>query len=66
MGATQMHLKEMGWQAQWSKGSLLLKDREGDVWKPNPEYGMGMLIHMLEEERIQLLLAEASQHRRGS
>eukprot|EP00973_Karenia_brevis_P065323 9073937-Karenia_brevis.AAC.1 len=60
-----MHLWEMGWQAQWSTGSLLLKDHEGDVWKPNPEYGMGLLRSMLEDRRIQLPWAQASMHRHG-
>eukprot|EP00973_Karenia_brevis_P045572 6311178-Karenia_brevis.AAC.1 len=25
MGASHMHLKDMGWQTQWSKGALLLR-----------------------------------------
>eukprot|EP00973_Karenia_brevis_P007645 1038524-Karenia_brevis.AAC.1 len=63
MGATQIHLKEMGWKAPWSKGSLLLKDNEGAVWKSYPEYGIGMIRHMLEEDRIKRFWAQASLHR---
>eukprot|EP00973_Karenia_brevis_P032088 4426229-Karenia_brevis.AAC.1 len=36
MGATHMHLMEMGWEMQWSLGQLRLKDHQGDVWQPNP------------------------------
>eukprot|EP00973_Karenia_brevis_P046973 6517119-Karenia_brevis.AAC.1 len=39
MGATQMHLIEMGWEVRWSQGQLRLKDYQGDVWQPNPQYG---------------------------
>eukprot|EP00973_Karenia_brevis_P020803 2858860-Karenia_brevis.AAC.1 len=37
MGATQMHLIEMGWEVQWPQGHLRLKDHQGDVWQPNPQ-----------------------------
>eukprot|EP00973_Karenia_brevis_P025708 3546333-Karenia_brevis.AAC.1 len=56
----------MGWQTQWSNGSLMLKDQDGDAWKPNPDYGMGMVRSMFEQARINLLWAQASKHRHGS
>eukprot|EP00973_Karenia_brevis_P077298 10737233-Karenia_brevis.AAC.1 len=56
----------MGWQTQWSKGTLLFKDQEGDVWKPNVNYGMGLLRSMLEESRIKILWAQASMHKHGT
>eukprot|EP00973_Karenia_brevis_P030852 4255023-Karenia_brevis.AAC.1 len=58
MGAAQMHLKEMSWQARWCRGTSQLRDN-GDVRQPNPEYGMGMPRQMLEEARISVLWAEA-------
>eukprot|EP00973_Karenia_brevis_P008148 1103218-Karenia_brevis.AAC.1 len=65
MGATQMHLMEMGWEVQWSQGQIRLKDHQGDVWQPNPEYGVGLLRLMLEEARIQLLWRKAAEYRHG-
>eukprot|EP00973_Karenia_brevis_P046820 6496507-Karenia_brevis.AAC.1 len=43
MRATQMHLMEMEWEVQFSQGQIRLKDDKGDVWQPNPQYGMGLL-----------------------
>eukprot|EP00973_Karenia_brevis_P030648 4225891-Karenia_brevis.AAC.2 len=65
MGATQMHLMDMGWEMQWWQGQIRLKDHMGDVWQPNPQYGMGVLRHMLEEARVQLLWTKAAEHRHG-
>eukprot|EP00973_Karenia_brevis_P020329 2790992-Karenia_brevis.AAC.1 len=65
MGAAQMHLMEMGWQARWHQGKLRLKDHQGDVWQPNPRYGMALLRQMLEEARVQTLWQTAAQHRHG-
>eukprot|EP00973_Karenia_brevis_P090359 12402204-Karenia_brevis.AAC.1 len=31
MGATQMHLMEMGWEMQSSQGQIRLKDDRGDI-----------------------------------
>eukprot|EP00973_Karenia_brevis_P086119 11943227-Karenia_brevis.AAC.1 len=56
----------MGWQTQWRDGVLMFKDHQGDVWKPNPAYVMGLLKGMLEEARIQILWTQASMHRHGS
>eukprot|EP00973_Karenia_brevis_P089690 12398984-Karenia_brevis.AAC.1 len=56
----------MGWQTQWNNGFLMLKDHAGDVWKPNPEYGMGLLRSMFEEARIQILWSQATMHRHGT
>eukprot|EP00973_Karenia_brevis_P019529 2678925-Karenia_brevis.AAC.1 len=56
----------MGWQTQWSDGTLMLEDQDGDVWRPNPDYGMGLLRSMLEESRIRVLWAKASMHRHGT
>eukprot|EP00973_Karenia_brevis_P007219 979591-Karenia_brevis.AAC.1 len=66
MGATQMHLKEIKWQTQWQNGVLLLKDTNGDIWQPNPAYGMGFLRQMREEARIQILWGQAAMHRHGT
>eukprot|EP00973_Karenia_brevis_P029867 4118864-Karenia_brevis.AAC.1 len=44
----------------------MLKDQDGDVWKPNPDYGMGMIRSMLEEARINLLWAQACENKHGS
>eukprot|EP00973_Karenia_brevis_P045072 6243196-Karenia_brevis.AAC.1 len=41
MGATHMHLTDMGWKAQINAGAFLLEDTARDIWKPNPSYGMG-------------------------
>eukprot|EP00973_Karenia_brevis_P054912 7635151-Karenia_brevis.AAC.1 len=54
----------MGWQTQRCRGTLMVKDQDGDIWKPNPEYGMGVIRSMLEEARINLLLAEAAKHKK--
>eukprot|EP00973_Karenia_brevis_P004472 612712-Karenia_brevis.AAC.1 len=40
MGATQMHLLEMGWEIQFAQGQVRLKDDKGHIWQPNPHYGM--------------------------
>eukprot|EP00973_Karenia_brevis_P095659 12428391-Karenia_brevis.AAC.1 len=66
MGVTQMHLKDMQWQARWCNGTLRLRDHEGPVWRPNPEYGMGRLRTMIEEARINFVWAEATTHRHGT
>eukprot|EP00973_Karenia_brevis_P068777 9561394-Karenia_brevis.AAC.1 len=66
MGATQMHLKEMGWKVQWHSGVLRLKDHNGDIWQPNPAYGMGLMRPILEEARIKILWTDAAQHRHGA
>eukprot|EP00973_Karenia_brevis_P006659 904662-Karenia_brevis.AAC.1 len=55
----------MGWQAKSHHGKLRLKDPQGDVWQPNPQYGMGLLRQMLEEARVQKLWGTAAQHRHG-
>eukprot|EP00973_Karenia_brevis_P069939 9725269-Karenia_brevis.AAC.1 len=44
----------------------MLKDQQGDVWKPNPDYGMGLLRSMLGEFRVQVLWAKAAMHRHGT
>eukprot|EP00973_Karenia_brevis_P053909 7488015-Karenia_brevis.AAC.1 len=56
----------MGWKAQWSESTLLLKDDAGDEWKPNPAHGVGFLRQMLQEARIQILWTEAAMHRHGA
>eukprot|EP00973_Karenia_brevis_P089111 12357934-Karenia_brevis.AAC.1 len=66
MGPTQMHLREWGWKAHWSESTLLLKENVGDLWKPNPAYGMGFSRQMLEEARIQILWTQAAMHRHGA
>eukprot|EP00973_Karenia_brevis_P041319 5718737-Karenia_brevis.AAC.1 len=66
MGATQMHLKEMGWKVQWPTGVLRFKVHNGDVWQPNPAYGFGLMRQMLEEARLQILWTEETQHRHGA
>eukprot|EP00973_Karenia_brevis_P070900 9854078-Karenia_brevis.AAC.1 len=58
-----MHLMEMGWEMQWYQGQLRLRDQRGDVWQPNPQYGMGLLRVMLEEAREKLLWEKAAEHR---
>eukprot|EP00973_Karenia_brevis_P028672 3954831-Karenia_brevis.AAC.1 len=55
----------MGWQARWHQGKLRLKDHHGDVWQPNPQYGMGLLRQVLEEARMQKLWGIAAQRRHG-
>eukprot|EP00973_Karenia_brevis_P005509 750053-Karenia_brevis.AAC.1 len=65
MGAAQMHLMEMGWEMQWCQGQLRLKDHQGDVWEPNPQYEVGLLRVMLEEAGGQLLWRKAAGHRHG-
>eukprot|EP00973_Karenia_brevis_P081582 11309481-Karenia_brevis.AAC.1 len=50
---------------QWYRGQLRLKDHMGDVWQPNPQYGMGLLRLMLEEARVQLLWKNVAEHRHG-
>eukprot|EP00973_Karenia_brevis_P042634 5900846-Karenia_brevis.AAC.1 len=55
----------MGWEVQWSQGQIRLQDHQGDVWQPNPEYGVGLLRLMLEEARVQLLWKKAAEHRHG-
>eukprot|EP00973_Karenia_brevis_P016314 2234407-Karenia_brevis.AAC.1 len=55
----------MGWEIQWWQGQIRLKDHRGDVWKPNPQYGMGLLRQMLEEATVQLLWTKAAEHRHG-
>eukprot|EP00973_Karenia_brevis_P004995 688493-Karenia_brevis.AAC.1 len=54
-----------GMGIQWYQGQLKLKDHMGDVWQPNPQYGMGLLRLMLEEARVQLLWKKAAEHRHG-
>eukprot|EP00973_Karenia_brevis_P065040 9031527-Karenia_brevis.AAC.1 len=63
MGATQMHLMDMNWEWQWYQGHIKLKDQEGDLWQPNPQYGVGLLRVMLEGARETLLWQRAAQHR---
>eukprot|EP00973_Karenia_brevis_P026296 3626739-Karenia_brevis.AAC.1 len=65
MGATQMHLMEMSWEMQWHQGYIRLKDQEGDIWQPNPQYGVGLLRVMLESARETLLWQRAAQHCTG-
>eukprot|EP00973_Karenia_brevis_P044255 6132424-Karenia_brevis.AAC.1 len=65
MGATQMHLMEMGWNMQFLQGQIRLKDDKGNVWQPNPQYGMGLLRSMLEDRRETLLWQRAALHRHG-
>eukprot|EP00973_Karenia_brevis_P059515 8286757-Karenia_brevis.AAC.1 len=65
MGATQMHLMEMGWEMQWPQGQLRLKDHQGGVWQPNPQSGVGLLRLRLEEARVRLLWKKAAEHRHG-
>eukprot|EP00973_Karenia_brevis_P047193 6549706-Karenia_brevis.AAC.1 len=60
MGATQMHLMEMGWELQLAQGRIRLRDNRGDIWQPNPQYGMGLLRNMLEEARETLLWLKAA------
>eukprot|EP00973_Karenia_brevis_P052706 7325241-Karenia_brevis.AAC.1 len=48
MGATQMHLMEMGWEMQWYPGQIRLRDHLGGAWQPHPQYGMGLLRSMME------------------
>eukprot|EP00973_Karenia_brevis_P003868 533403-Karenia_brevis.AAC.1 len=55
----------MGWMAQFNAGAFLPKDTAGDIWKPDPPHGMGILRQMLEEARIQILWAKAAEHRHG-
>eukprot|EP00973_Karenia_brevis_P084529 11731971-Karenia_brevis.AAC.1 len=43
MGATQMHLMEMGWEIQFAQGKVRLRDDKGDIWQPNPQHRMGLL-----------------------
>eukprot|EP00973_Karenia_brevis_P066623 9261887-Karenia_brevis.AAC.1 len=50
----------MGWEVQWHQGKIRLKDHNGDVWQPNPQYGMGLLSQILEEARMQKLWQQAS------
>eukprot|EP00973_Karenia_brevis_P028275 3896144-Karenia_brevis.AAC.1 len=66
MGAAQSHLGEMQWRVQWLNGTLGLRDHGGDVWQPSPEYGTGLMRHMLEEARIQHLRSIAAQNRHGA
>eukprot|EP00973_Karenia_brevis_P013811 1874116-Karenia_brevis.AAC.1 len=59
-GGAQMHLMEMGWEMQWCQGLLRLKNQKGDIWQPNPQYGMGLSRQMLEEARENLVMGKGS------
>eukprot|EP00973_Karenia_brevis_P057769 8036103-Karenia_brevis.AAC.1 len=65
MGATQMHLKGMQWQARWYNGTLQLRNHEGHIWQPNPAHDMGILRSMLEDARMGHMWLTASHHRHG-
>eukprot|EP00973_Karenia_brevis_P013021 1767842-Karenia_brevis.AAC.1 len=56
---------EMGWESQVAQGQVRLMDAKGDIWQPNPQYGMGLLRSMLEEARKTLLWQKAVSHRHG-
>eukprot|EP00973_Karenia_brevis_P070402 9786809-Karenia_brevis.AAC.1 len=55
----------MGWEIQFAQGQVRLKDDKGDIWQPNPHYGMGLLRSMLEQARETLLWQKAARHRHG-
>eukprot|EP00973_Karenia_brevis_P075395 10473159-Karenia_brevis.AAC.1 len=65
MGATHMHLMDMNWDLQFDQGKIRLKDHNGDIWQPNPQYGVGLLRIMLEGAREALLWQRAVLHRHG-
>eukprot|EP00973_Karenia_brevis_P084151 11676668-Karenia_brevis.AAC.1 len=56
----------MDWEMQWHQGQIRLKDHVGDIWQPNPQYGVGLLRIMLEEARETLLWQRAALHRHGT
>eukprot|EP00973_Karenia_brevis_P061615 8568212-Karenia_brevis.AAC.1 len=56
----------MNWQARWCKGTLKLREHEGRLWQPNPEYGMGMMRTMMEDAKTSLVWADAAKHRHGA
>eukprot|EP00973_Karenia_brevis_P082389 11420805-Karenia_brevis.AAC.1 len=56
---------EMGWELHFAQGQIRLRDDKGDIWQPNPQYGMGLLRNMLQEARETLLWQKAALHRHG-
>eukprot|EP00973_Karenia_brevis_P048011 6662537-Karenia_brevis.AAC.1 len=54
---------EIGWEIQVTQGQVRLRDNNGDIWQPIPQYGLGLLKNMLEEARETLLWQRAALHR---
>eukprot|EP00973_Karenia_brevis_P068871 9574951-Karenia_brevis.AAC.1 len=65
MGAAQMRLMDMNWDLQFDQGRIMLKDHMGDIWQPNPQYGVGLFRIMLEGARETHLWQKAALHRHG-
>eukprot|EP00973_Karenia_brevis_P036498 5033069-Karenia_brevis.AAC.1 len=53
----------MQWQERWCSGIPRFRDQEGQMWRPNPAYGMGVLRSMIGEVKIGQMWLTASQHR---
>eukprot|EP00973_Karenia_brevis_P063614 8843328-Karenia_brevis.AAC.1 len=53
----------MGWGIQFSQGQIRLKDNNGDMWQPNPQYGVGLLRSMLEEAIGKQIDLQTLEHR---
>ena len=69
MGATYMHLSEIGWSAEFeplhTSHIVCLADSEGNRWRCNNAVSWHDSQETIEEERINQLWAEASKHRGG-
>eukprot|EP00973_Karenia_brevis_P017768 2441320-Karenia_brevis.AAC.1 len=48
--AMQMNWREIGWQARWHNSTF--QHSEGQIWQPNPKYGMGILRPYVEDVRL--------------
>eukprot|EP00973_Karenia_brevis_P020962 2882949-Karenia_brevis.AAC.1 len=62
MESIQMHFKEIQWQARWYNGTLQFRDHEGQLWRLNPAYGVGILRPINEDARMSQIWFLASNH----